>query len=76
MNHKGVDIIKKSDLKVGDKIILIVNGAGAFAHLEITDINYEHGIIGMGTYACSLKDVHRLHKYVRKDGTLEEIIDE
>ena len=40
--------MKKSDLKVGDKIIQLEYGAGSGRPLTITDIDKENGIIGMG----------------------------
>ena len=66
--------MKKSDLKVGDKIIQTIGGAGSNCPLTITDIN--SGIIEMGIYGCFLEDVHINHKYVREDGTLEDITDD
>ena len=68
--------MKKSDLKIGDKIIQIINGAGSGSPLKITDIDKEYGIIEMGWYGCSYDGVHKYHRYVRQDGTLENIIDE
>jgi hypothetical protein len=68
--------MKKSNLKVGDKIVQIVSGAGSGIPLEITDIDRECGIIGMGYYGCSYDGVQVNHKYVRDDGSLEEITNE
>lgn len=68
--------MKKSKLLIGDKIIQISHGAGNGIPLEITDIDHEYGIIGMGMYATSLENVHLCHKYVNNDGTLEDITDE
>lgn len=67
--------MKKSNLKVGDKIIQIENGAGSGRPLMITDIDSEYGIVGMGAYGCSMDGIEKHHKYVRPDGILEDITD-
>lgn len=66
--------MKKSDLKVGDEIIATVGGAASGLPLKITDI--KDGIIGMGMYGCSYEFVHFCHKYIKEDGTLEDLNDE
>ena len=63
--------MKKEDLKVGDKIIQTTNGAGGWLPLTITDI--KDGIIGMGGYGCLIETVGVHHKYIKEDGTLEDI---
>lgn len=65
--------MKKSDLKVGDRIIQITPGAGSGVPKTITDIDEEFGIIGMGPYGCALDTVDEDHKFVRPDGTYEDI---
>lgn len=67
--------MKKSDLKIGDKIIQIKSGAGSGRPLTITDIDTEYGIIGMGVYGCYVDGVEKYHKYVKADGTLEDLTD-
>lgn len=66
--------MKSSKLKVGDKIMqMSPNGPGSLIPLEITDIDHEYCIIGMGPYGCSLQHVHISHKFINVDGNLEEI---
>lgn len=68
--------MKRKDLKVGDRIIQIANGAGSGRPLKITDIKtYEENfkIIGMGAYGCAYDTVQNCHMFVREDGTFEEI---
>lgn len=70
--------MKKSDLKVGDTIIQMTNGAGAHIPLKITDINKEGNpiIVGMGVFGCLYDTIHVHHMFVKEDGTLEEITNE
>lgn len=68
--------MKKSDLKVGDKLIQSLNGAGCRKALKITDIDTEYRIVGMGCFATSLDKVHINHKLVKEDGTIEEITED
>ena len=56
---------------MGDKIIQIKAGAGSGYPIKITDI--KGGIIGMGPYGCLLEHVGVHHKYVKEDGTFEDI---
>lgn len=68
--------MKKSELLPGHKIIMLTNGVGSGRPLEITDIDTEYGIIEMGPYGTSLCGVGKFHKFVRDDGTYEDITDD
>ena len=68
--------MKKSELKVGDRIIQESNGAGSGRPLKITDIKTYEGdlkIIGMGLYCCNFDGVEKSHMFVKEDGSFEEI---
>ena len=73
---KGEISMKKSDLKVGDKIIQLDNGAGSGRPIKITDIKTYEGnfkVIGMGAYCYAYDRVEKSHMFVKEDGTFEEI---
>lgn len=70
--------MKKSNLKIGDKIIQTVNGAGSNRPLTITDLDRteEHIIVGMGMYGCCYDGIEKNHMFVKEDGKYEELTDE
>ena len=67
--------MKKSELRVGDRIIQTSPGAGSHIILEITDMDKKLGIVGMGAYACLMDGIEECHKYVNPDGTFEDLTD-
>lgn len=68
--------MRKSNLKVGDKVTTEIYGAGENEILKITCINREKSIVEMGKYVCNYENIDKRYKYVNKDGTFEDITNE
>jgi len=54
--------MRKSDLKIGDKIITNIYDAGAGETLKITCINRENSVVEMGPYVCNYENIDKRYK--------------